>query len=134
MAQRHLNCKNKNEYIKNFRTLMAITAERTEEINKEAYNKYLPLIKTLKTDIEEIHVNFLTTFADSQKITSLLPDTKYNFKYTEVVSLLRDFIYHIYEEDNGEYRLLSIDEQNKKLRTYPHFDISMKKPKSLKCL
>ena len=79
--------------------------------------KLLDIANKIKNDIFDIHNTVIGMFID--------PDgNEYPIK---VRQWLNEFKYFCYDNDGN---LLSLEEQNNRLKNYPHFDASTKKPKS----
>lgn len=79
--------------------------------------KLLDIANKIKNDIFDIHNTVIGMFID--------PDgNEYPIK---VRQWLNEFKYFCYDNDGD---LLSLEEQNNRLKNYPHFDASTKKPKS----
>ena len=80
------------------------------------YYKLLNTAKNVKNDIFNIHNNVIGMFVNPG-------GDEYPIKIREWLYDFRMFCY----DDNGH--LLSLKEQNNRLKNYPHFDASAKRPK-----
>lgn len=79
--------------------------------------KLLNIARSVKNDVYNIHNTVIGMFIN--------PDgSEYPIKIKE---WLHNFRYFCYDNDCN---LLSLEEQNNRLKNYPHFDASVKKPKS----
>lgn len=120
---------NKKEYLKDFNTLLQLTIDRTILIDKKEYNKLLPLMYNLKTDITKVLKSFLELYVLHQEIKDLITfEGQYNFRYNKAFELIQQFTWHVCDDD---YNILPLDQQNEKAKNWVHFDFSMKKPKTL---
>lgn len=81
-----------------------------------SYYKLMNTAKSVKNDVRNIHNTVIGMFIN--------PDgNEYPIKVREWLYDFRMFCY----DDNGN--LLSLEEQNNRLKNYPHFDASAKRPK-----
>lgn len=79
--------------------------------------KLLNIARSVKNDVYNIHNTVIGMFIN-------LDGSEYPIKIKE---WLHNFRYFCYDNDCN---LLSLEEQNNRLKNYPHFDASVKKPKS----
>lgn len=81
-----------------------------------SYYRLMNIAKSVKNDICNIHNTVIGMFINPE-------GNEYPIKIRE---WLHDFKYFCYD-NNGD--LLSLEEQNNRLKNYPHFDASTKRPK-----
>jgi hypothetical protein len=81
-----------------------------------SYHRLMYTAKNVINDIHNIHNTVIGMFINPE-------GNEYPIKVKE---WLYDFNYFCYDEDGN---LLSLEEQNNRLRNYPHFDASAKRPK-----
>ena len=79
--------------------------------------KMLDIANKVKDDVCNIHNTVIGMFINPE-------GNEYPIKIRE---WLNDFKYFCYDKDGN---LLSLEEQNNKLKNYPHFDASAKRPKT----
>lgn len=79
--------------------------------------KLLDIANKARNDIKDIHNVVIGMFINPK-------GNEYPIKVREWLNEFRYFCY----DNNGN--LLSLEEQNNRLKNYPHFDASVKKPKS----
>ena len=79
--------------------------------------KLLDIAIKIRNDIYDIHNTVIEIFINPQ-------GNEYPIKVKE---WLYDFKYFCYDNDG---KLLSLEEQNNRLKNYPHFDASTKRPKT----
>ena len=82
--------------------------------------RLLKIANNVKKDIENIHNNVIEIFIQPTI-------TIYNVFPNEVKGWLYNFDRFCYDEN---HKLISLEEQNKRLANYPHFDASSKNPKT----
>lgn len=82
-----------------------------------SYYKLLNIANKIKNDIGDIHNNVICVFINPE-------GNEYPIKVKEWLYSFKHFCYD--NEDN----LLSLDEQNNRLKSYYHFDASAKRPKT----
>ena len=82
-----------------------------------SYYKLLDIAYKVRDDIGNIHNNVISIFINPE-------GNEYPIKVKE---WLYDFKMFCYDNDGN---LLSLDEQNNRLKNYPHFDASTKRPKT----
>lgn len=85
--------------------------------NGLSYYKLMNIAENVKNDVYDIHNTVIGLFINPEA-------NEYPIKVKE---WLYDFKYFCYDDENN---LLSLEEQNNRLRDYPHFDASTKRPKS----
>ena len=105
------------QYKKNpttFFTDIGIIKERF--IDGWSYYKLMDTAKNVINDVKNIHNNVIGMFINPE-------GNEYPIKVREWLYDFRMFCY----DNNGN--LLSLEEQNNRLKKYPHFDASSKKPK-----
>jgi hypothetical protein len=81
-----------------------------------SYYRLMDIAKNIKNDIKNIHNTVIGMFINPE-------GNEYPIKVKEWLYDFKMFCY----DDNGN--LLSLEEQNNRLRNYPHFDASTKRPK-----
>lgn len=81
-----------------------------------SYYRLMDIAKNVKNDIKNIHNTVIGMFINPE-------GNEYPIKVKEWLYDFKMFCY----DDNGN--LLSLEEQNNRLRNYPHFDASTKRPK-----
>lgn len=82
-----------------------------------SYYRLMFIANNVKNDIYNIHNVVIGMFINPE-------GNEYPIKVKE---WLYDFKYFCYDNDGN---LLSLEEQNNRLKNYPHFDASVKKPKT----
>lgn len=80
-----------------------------------SYYRVLHIAKNVKNDIYNIHNTVIGMFIDPR-------GNEYPIKVKEWLHHFEMFCY----DDNGVF--LSLEEQNNRLKNYPHFDASVKRP------
>ena len=93
-----------------------ISVDKERFFNGLSYYKLMNLAKSVKNDVYNIHNTVIGMFINPE-------GNEYPIKVKE---WLYDFKMFCYDNDGN---LLSLEEQNNRLRNYPHFDASAKKPK-----
>lgn len=94
-----------------------IGTDATDFRNRWLYYKMLEIAETSLKEIENIHNNIIVIFIEPY-------GDEYPVKVLQWLDNLQLFCF----DDNGNF--LSLDEQNDRLKKYPHFDASTKKPKT----
>ena len=90
-----------------------------EWMKQKKYYDYKHIATDILNHIDDIHQKIIEVFIE--------PEMKYPAK---VLEWMYDFRFFCYGDDiKGKF--LSLPEQNERLKKYPHFDVSMKRPKCL---
>ena len=90
-----------------------------EWTEQKKYYDYKHIASDILSHIDEIHQKVIEVF--------ISPEEKYPGK---VLECMYEFSFFCYGDDT-KGKFLSLSEQNERLKKYPHFDVSMKKPKCL---
>lgn len=94
-----------------------ISVDKKHFFDGLSYYRLMKIANNVKKDVCDIHNNVIGMFIN--------PDgNEYPIKVKEWLYDFKMFCY----DDNGN--LISLEEQNNRLKKYPHFDASAKKPKS----
>lgn len=110
--------KTNNQFMKSPTTFFDdIGVERQHFFEGLSYYRLINIAKNVKNDIYDIHNTVIGMFINPN-------GNEYPIKIKEWLYDFKMFCY-----DNNE-NLLSLEEQNNRLKKYPHFDASTKKPKS----
>ena len=88
-------------------------------IDQKRYYDYKHIATDILIHIDDIHQKIIEVFIE--------PEMKYPAKVLEWMNVFRFFCYG----DDIEGEFLSLADQNERLKKYPYFDVSMKKPKCL---
>lgn len=90
-----------------------------EWMKQKKYYDYKYIAADILNHIDGIHQNIIEVFIE--------PEINYPTNVLEWMYYIRFFCYG----DNKKGEFLSLPDQNERLKKYPHFDVSMKKPKCL---
>lgn len=94
----------------------SIGVDKDRFFNGLFYYRLLPIAENVKYDIYNVHNTVIGLFIDPQ-------GGEYPIKIEEWLHTFKLFCY----DKDGNF--LSLEEQNNRLKNYPHFDASTKRPK-----
>ena len=116
-----------NEKLKNCESIQEFEWKYNIDLKQATKDKvgldYLPVAKEVLNHIDDIHLNMLHTF--------IYGDMTREYEYSNKV---QDWLCHFQMFCIEDGIFVSLERQNELLKKYPHFDVSAKSLRTLKCL